>query len=227
MTTLIVFVVCVFLNLPAPDTMCQPISLAAVNMQSSSPKTAKEIEYEVKAAFIYNFMKFIEWPEEKNASQNKNQTSANPMIIGVLGLNPFDSAFQLILDKEVRGRKIHIVEISSYHLYYEASQDKANAFAAYQAQYQDIIGACNVLFICDSEHDYIEELLSLTSGHGILTISDLVGFAKRGGIIGFVEDNNKIRFEINLDAAQKENIKIRSQLLTLAKEVYETKKYSG
>ncbi|MBL7215949.1 MAG: YfiR family protein, partial [Phycisphaerae bacterium] len=60
-----------------------------------------------------------------------------------------------------------------------------------------------------------------------LTISDLVGFAKRGGIIGFVEDNNKIRFEINLDAAQKENIKIRSQLLTLAKEVYETKKYSG
>ena len=223
-TFIALFVVCTFLNLSASNTMGQLLPPAAVNLQSSSPKTAKEIEYEVKAAFIYNFMKFVEWPKEKKESRGENQNTDNPMIIGVLGGNPFDSAFLPILNKEVHGRKIQLVEIQSYQEFYDASGNKSNALAAYQAEYQAIIASCDVLFICESEHRYVEELLGLASGHSILIISDLPEFVENGGMIGFVKDKNKIRFEINLDAVQKENIKIRSQLLTLAKKVHETKK---
>ena len=102
----------------------------------------------------------------------------------------------------------------------EKSGNERSALADYQTQYQKTIHSCNVLFICESEKKYVPELLQMSTSSITLTVSDLPEFAKQGGIIGFVKDNNKIRFEINLAAAQKENIKIRSQLLTLAKEVY-------
>jgi hypothetical protein len=168
-------------------------------------------------------MKFVEWPPEKMESQATESNPENRMIIGVLGNNPFGDAFAPILNKEVHGRKIHLVQIPSYQQFTEKHGNERNAFTAYQAQYQSIIRSCNVLFICESEIDQLKELLGLTSGNHILTVSDLEGFAKKAGMVGFVKDNNKIRFEINLDAAQKENIKIRSQLLTLAKEIYSSK----
>jgi len=210
--------VCPLFGLPASGTPAFPIPLASANLQSS-PKTAKEIEYEVKAAFIYNFMKFIEWPQNSTSDQNNSQA----MVIGVLGDNPFGDAFVPILDKEVHGRKINLVEIPGYQAFHESASDKANAWEAYCAQYQQIIDSCDVLFICLSEKNHLDELIKLTPGRGILTISDIPGFAKQDGIVGFVKDNNKIRFEINLNIAQQENFKIRSQLLSLAKEVYENK----
>ncbi len=204
--------------LPKAETQASSVPLASASPLSSS-KTAKEIEYEVKAAFIYNFMKFIEWPPNKTAEQNAQQA----MVIGILGNNPFGNAFVPILDKEVQDRKIKLVQIPSYHTFYEKSTDKTNAPAAYLAQYQSLIESCDVLFICLSEKSHLTILTEFTPGRGILTISDIPEFAKDAGIIGFVKDNNKIRFEINLDVAQRENFKIRSQLLALAKEVYENK----
>jgi hypothetical protein len=201
------------LNFPAAEIISSPLPLASADSQSS--KTAQEIEYEVKAAFIYNFMKFIEWPEDSTNQQNSQQV----MAIGILGNNPFGDAFIPILDKEVHGRKINLVEIPSYQTFYDRRSDKANAFAAYRAQYQSLIETCDVLFLCLSEKNHVTELTELTPGRGILTISDIPGFAKHTGIIGFIKDNNKIRFEINLDIAQREEFKIRSQLLALAKEV--------
>lgn len=215
--------VCPLVRVPSPpEAMGQPAPLAAANMQSPQ-KTAEEIEYEVKAAFIYNFMKFIEWPAEKTESQKASQSPENRMIIGILGDNPFGTAFAPILDKEVHGQKIHLVEIPGYERFCETSRED-DPLSSYAAAYANIIQPCNVLFICESEKKHAAALLNLTAGHHILTVSDLSGFAKKGGIIGFVKDNNKIRFEINQAAAQKENIKIRSQLLTLAKEVYESEK---
>lgn len=206
------FVVCAFCNLLVPQTMSQPTSLAAVGLS----KNATEVEYEVKAAFIYNFIKFTEWPTEKQESQD----SSHQMTIGILGDNPFGSTFNPIIGKEAHGQKIALVEIPGFHEFYSKYQNKDKAFAAYLTQYQEMIEACDVLFICESEKDHIDELLSYLSGKMILTISDLSGFAKKGGIIGFVKDNNKVRFEINLEAARKEGIKIRAQLLKLAKELY-------
>lgn len=220
----ILFIVCSLLPLPASEGHGQPIPLAAVSLQSSAPKTPKEIEYDVKAAFIYNFMKFIELPQKNEAGQGKEEDSPKTMTIGILGVNLFGSAFKPILDKEIQGRKIRLVEIPSYHQFYETSNRKSEAWNNYKARYQKIMNDCNVLFICDSETNHDKELLTLTAGHPILTISDVAEFAKKDGMIGFIKDDNKIRFEINLVAAEKEKIKIRSQLLTLAKAVYEKKK---
>jgi hypothetical protein len=211
--------ICLLLTATSAEIFGQSAALASANPQSSS-KTPKEIEYEVKAAFIYNFMKFVEWPPKKKDTQDRETNPENRMIIGILGVNPFGDAFSPILDKEVHDRKIHLIQIPSFMEFVEKSANERNAFADYQAQYQKAIRSCNVLFICESEKKYAAELLRITTGSIILTVSDLPEFAKQGGIIGFVKDKNKIRFEINLATAQKENIKIRSQLLTLAKEVY-------
>lgn len=221
---ILLFVLFSFFNPLVSDAMCQAMPLAAAGSQSAASKSAKEIEYEVKAAFIYNFMKFIEWPKAQTPSESKDQNAPKPMVIGVLGTNPFGSAFQPILDKEVHGRKTRLVNIPSFELFYKKASDRKNAFAAYQAKYRKTISNCDVLFICDSEKNHLKELIILTADNMVLTVSDLPGFVKSEGMIGFVKHDNKIRFEINLDATQKENIKIRSQLLTLAKEVYETKK---
>lgn len=201
-----------------------PVIPLAAGLQSANPKTAQEIEYEVKAAFIFNFMKFIEWPPEKQISKENDADAAKTMIIGIVGINPFGSAFQPILDKEVQKKKIRLVEIPGFHSFQNDYRNKTQALDDYTARYQPVISKCDVLFICDSEKDYRKELLSLTEGRHLLTISDLPDFAKKDGMIGFVKDNNKIRFAINLQAAEKEKMKIRSQLLTLAKEVYEVKK---
>jgi hypothetical protein len=210
-------------TVPFAELQALPVIPAAVGLQSNS-KTAREIEYEVKAAFIFNFMKFIEWPPEKQRSKENDAEAAKSMIIGIVGTNPFGSAFQPILDKEVQKKKIRLVEIPGFQSFQNDYRNQSQALDDYKARYQPIISECDVLFICESENDYRKELLSLTEGRHLLTISDLPEFAKKDGMIGFVKDNNKIRFEINLQAAEKEKMKIRSQLLTLAKEVYEVKK---
>ncbi len=202
----------------------QPVPLAAGALASNT-KTAREIEYDVKAAFIYNFMKFIEWPKIKPADQStKEDDTPRKMTIGILGTNPFGDAFKPILDKEVQGQKIHLIEIPGFGAFAENYRDKSDALDSYKIRYQTIIASCDVLFLCESENSCLKELIGLTTGHHILTVSDIPDFVKRDGVIGFVKDSNKIRFEINLNAAEKEKLKIRSQLLTLAKQVHEAKK---
>lgn len=212
------------ITLTASTVSAQPVPLAAAGLASNS-KTAREIEYDIKAAFIYNFMKFIEWPEAKTAAQNsKEARTPRTMTIGVLGINPFGDAFKPILNNEVQGHKIRLVEIPGFDAFAEDYRNKSDAIDSYKARYQTIIANCDVLFLCESENSHLKELFGLIAGHHILTISDVPDFVKREGVIGFVKDSNKIRFEINLNAAEKEKLKIRSQLLTLAKQVYEAKK---
>ena len=212
------FVLCLLMAPLKPIALCKNIPLAAASSQSAS-KTEEQKEYEIKAAFIYNFMKFVEWPDNKSAQEGQEQSKT--MVIGVLGKNPFGSAFVPIIGKEIKGREIRLVEIDGYHAFRKTSGDRSNAWDAYQAGYQEIIRKCDVLFICDSEKDYVTELLSLTSGNMILTIGDVSKFAEEKGIIGFIVDKSKLRFNVNLDNANKENIKIRAQLLKLAKKVYQ------
>ncbi len=213
------FILCLLIAPLKPIAMSKEIPLASANSQTT-PKTDKEIEYDVKAAFIYNFMKFVEWPEKDQTEESQQSDQLPPMIIGVLGNNPFGNAFLPIIGKDIQGRKIYFVEIDSYSAFYEYSRNQANAWNEYREQYQEIIRKCDVLFICDSEKKYTANLLSLTSGNTILTISDIPQFAENKGMVGFVKDNNKIRFDVNFNNANKENIKIRAQLLKLARTVY-------
>ncbi len=223
MIAALLFILCPFLSSLKPPAVCKQIPIATANPRPSTSKSAREIEYDVKAAFIYNFIKFVEWPKEKKAEEDKQQKKLAPIIIGVLGDSPFGSSFVAILGKEIKSRAIHFIEIDSYDAYYKSATDKSKAWEMYREHYQGIVQKCDVLFICDSEKKHVNKLTSLTDGNMILTISDIPRFAQDVGIVGFVKERNKVRFEVNLENANKENIKIRSQLLNLAKKVYQKK----
>ena len=146
-------------------------------------------EYQVKAAFLYNFFQFVKWPPE---SFPQPQT---PLVIGIIGDDPFGGS----LDQIVRGERVnnHPVVIQHYHAPEE-------------------IKACHVLFVCQSEGKRVKELLGDLKGKNVLTVSDLDGFGRDGGIIRFVTENNKIRFKINAEAARAAHLTISSKLLQAA-----------
>jgi hypothetical protein len=148
-------------------------------------------EYEVKAAFIYNFIKFIEWPDELTKKQS------SPLNIYVLGHNPFGEALAAIQGTQVRGRTINV--------------NRTNSVKG--------LTDCHILFISSSETWHIPEILRSIKNLNILTIGDTAGFAGKGIIINFYTEEEKVRFEINLDAAKQANLTISSRLLTLSRVV--------
>ena len=204
----------------SPNPVVAGTSHSAAPTNTETRKTAKEIEYEVKAAFIYNFMKFVEWPPGKSITDKTNPQESAPMTIGILGDNPFGKAFEPVLTKKVGHRPIRIIEIESFHRFQKRYQSLSEAIEAYLVKYDKTLGQCEVVFISDSEKTYFNQLLKLLCRRAILTVSDLPGFAEKGGMIGFVIDQKKVRFEINQDSAKRENLKIRSQLLRLARRIY-------
>ena len=150
-------------------------------------------EYYVKAAFIYNFAKFIEWPEASFA------TPTAPLTLCILGKDPFGSTIETIQGKNVRAHDLNIEYIDDLRS----------------------IKNCHILFICSSEKGNLKEILSKIKGLPILSVSDMDGFSNQGGMIHFFRIGNSIRFKINADAAKRAHIKISSQLLKLAEIVKE------
>ena len=151
-------------------------------------QTAKAPEYSLKAAYLFNFTQFIEWPSNRFAS-----TEA-PIVIGVLGDDPFGAA----LDQAVKGKIVGARSLEIRRL----------------KQTNDVRG-CHILFVCGSEAKRVAEILAASDKQGILTVSDLDRFAEQGGTINFYTENNKVRFKINLSAAERAGAKISSQLLRL------------
>ena len=147
-------------------------------------------EYEVKAAFLFNFTQFVEWPPAAFA------TAASPIHIGVLGDDPFGELF----DQTVRGEMV-----------------KNRTIVIKRARRVEDLTNCHVLFIAKSEKPRLVQIMSVVQGRPILTVSDLDQFNRRGGIINFFFEGNKVRFEINLAAAERAGLKISSKLLKLGK----------
>lgn len=160
-------------------------------------------EYKVKAAFLYNFIKFIEWPPTKLSDKDT-------INIGVIGENPYKNAFDPIKDKRIEDKKIVIK-------FFKNLEELKN-----NRQIDNII-KCHVLFVCGSEKKQFKEILGLVSEHNVLTVSDTNGFLESGGIINFLIEDQKVCFEINNYNAKQEKLNIRSQLLRLAKKVIEEK----
>lgn len=148
-------------------------------------------EYKVKAAFLYNFARFIEWPE--------SSTSSPEFSVCVLGLDPFGEDLNIINSKPVKARKVAIRLIT----------DLQN------------IGGCDCLFVSDSEKKNLGGIFHALNAKNILTVGDMEGFIDAGGIIQFVLHESKIRFVVNLPAAERAGLKISSKLLELAKGVKE------
>ena len=146
-------------------------------------------EYQIKAAFIYNFARFCEWPDQAFANANA------PMTIGVLGENVFgDNLSRTIDGKAIRGHPLQFEECNS------------------MAQATN----CQVLFISSSEKNHLSQILGQLQGTRILTISETDDFIGDGGMINLKIVDDKVRFEINNDAAKKAGLTISSKLLSLA-----------
>lgn len=166
-------------------------------------ESEQDQEYKVKAAFLYNFIKFIEWPPTKLSDKET-------INIGVIGENPYKDAFDPIKDKRIENKKIVIK-------FFKNLEELKNN------RQIDNIRKCHVLFVCGSEKKQFKEILSLVSEHNVLTVSDTNGFLESGGIINFLIEDQKVCFEINNYNAKQEKLNIRSQLLRLAKKVIEEK----
>jgi hypothetical protein len=169
------------------------VALTAATPGSLFAEESASQEYRVKAAFLYNFILFVEWPAEAFAR------SDSPLTICILGKSPFSDALDSLRDKTVKKRKLMVQQISTVQE----------------------IGSCQVLFISASEKMHLLTILAAVKNQNVLTVSDLERFTQAGGIINFVALDDKVRFEINLKAAQQSRIKISSQLLKLARDVIE------
>lgn len=146
-------------------------------------------EYQVKAAFLYNFAKFVEWPAEEF------KTPKDPIQVCVLGHNPFGTSLQdLIRGKTIEGR----------------------GFAFRQVVNAEQAGACQILFVSSEDGKRFHSLARSLKPAGILTVGEMQGFAADGGIINFKLDGDRVRFEINVDAAEHAQLHISSKLLGLA-----------
>ena len=161
-------------------------------------------EYKIKAAFLFNFLKFVEWPKSKTNDGNE------PIIIGIIGKNVFQDSFENLKNKTIEGKKVVVERYKGISELDHSSQKHPQI---------ENIRKSHMLFICPSEKIYMANILESVKEQGILTVADTKGFLEAGGIINLMMEEKKVRFEINMIAAKKSGITIRSQLLRLAKKV--------
>jgi hypothetical protein len=146
-------------------------------------------EYQVKAAFLYNFAKFVDWPSQTF------KTPQDPIMICVLGHNPFGNALKDV----IRGKSID-----------------GRAFAFRQVGNAGEAESCQILFVSSAEEKRFRSLWGGSKPAGILTVGEAQGFAANGGVINFKLEDGRVRFEINVSAAELEQLHISSKLLSLA-----------
>lgn len=151
-----------------------------------SAETVSPLEYQLKAVFLFNFAQFVDWPPEAFPE------AQTPLVIGVLGQDPFGT----YLDETVRGEKVNHRPLAVQR--YRRAED---------------VKACHILFISRSESNLLEQTVATLNNRSILTVSDAEGFARRGVMIRFVTEKNKIRLKINVEAAKAAHLTISSKLL--------------
>lgn len=155
-------------------------------------QNSQPTEYQIKAAFIYNFARFVDWPTQAFAD------ASSPLIIGVLGKNDFGSS----LAQTINGKSIH-----GHPLEFKLFPSLAQA------------ANCQVLFISASEKNHLSKIISTLGSASILTVSETDDFIAQGGMINLRIVDDKVRFEINNSAAKSAGLTVSSKLLTLATNV--------
>lgn len=170
--------------------MVSHFALATLLAAAPAPGPQAVSEYKVKAAFLFNFAKFVEWPERHRDTQS--------VTIGVVGFDPFgESLDQVVRDKMVGSKRIAI-----------------RRFARLEQ-----MEPCDILFISPSESSRLDEILKALDGTATLTVGEDEEFVRKGGIIRFFTQESKVRFEINLNAAEFEGLRLSSRLLQVARTV--------
>ena len=154
-------------------------------------------EYQVKAAYLFNFLKFVEWPHDPAADPH------GKWVIGFVGDTPVgDELTRLVEGKNVLGRDLLV-----------------NKFQA-----SDNLRGCNILFISESEKKRLPSILAALRGSSVLTVADMDNFIGSGGMIQFVVDDARVRVAIDVGATSRAHLKVSSKLLTLARVVTGTER---
>jgi hypothetical protein len=149
-------------------------------------------EYQVKAAFLYNFAKFVEWP----ASSFRDGTA--PFQICVMGRDPFgEGLLNITREKTVNGRRLEVDTV--------ADLEHARS--------------CHILFVASSAKMPMQQIIEGLRGASVLTVGDTKGFAEQGGMIDFVLQDDRVQFDVSRTAVEQAGLKISSKLLSVAKVV--------
>jgi hypothetical protein len=149
-------------------------------------------EYQVKAAYLFNFLKFVEWPGDPLVDTHGR------WVVGVIGDNPFgDDLAQIVSGKTVQGHELLVRR-------FQSGED---------------LRACHVLFISASEKKRLPSMLAALSGSSVLTVGDMDHFIESGGMIQFVMEEKRVRFAIDVGASSQARLKVSSKLLSLARTV--------
>jgi hypothetical protein len=178
--------------------LCRTLALCAVVALTTAPLAAQaptgaviNREYAIKAAFLYQFLNYVEWPDETFADKT------SPFVIGVVGTNPFGNVLnQVAKDKKVGGRPIQIRNLSS-----------ANDVAQ-----------CHILFVPKSVPKPMQDAVHQAArGSHVLTVGESDDFIDRGGTAQFYLEGNKVRFAFNTGVIAENKLEVSSKLLALAK----------
>ena len=171
----------------APAGLADP---AASPAPAALAATGPSREYVVKAAFIFNFAQFVEWPAEAF------ETEDAPLVIGVLGENPFgDALARAVQNKTARGHPLvvrHFPDVAS-------------------------LRGCHLLYTGATDGETVRQLVAKVGTSPVLTLGEPGSFLAAGGTMRFLMDEGKVRFEVNLDAAAAARLRISSKLLKLAR----------
>lgn len=151
--------------------------------------TVYPTEYQIKAKYLYNFTRYVNWPKEAFTD------SVSPFIIGIIGQDPFG----VNLEKTVEGKKIN-----------------SRTFLIKRFQSAKNLEYCHILFIGISDREHHHQILDTIQGLSILTVGSRVKFAQDGGIINFIKKKKRIRFEINTKMARESGLRISTKLLKMA-----------
>jgi hypothetical protein len=177
---------------PIPSVRAAIRGLAAAllcALAASAAPQSRPSEYEVKAVYLFNFSRFVGWPPQSPPA------TSNSLFICVLGKDPFGSALDAALAGEnVSGKSV---------------------VARRVAQPQEAAG-CGVVFISASEESHLKDVLAALEKSSVLTVSDIPKFSQRGGMIQFVLQGDRVRFEVNLATAAEAGLTLSSDLLKVA-----------
>jgi hypothetical protein len=161
----------------------------AVLLASAMAADTSSVEYRIKAAYIFNFAKFVSWPSAAFASADA------PIVIGIVGKDPFGSE----LDQTIAGKTIerHLLQVK-------------------RLNETDPVDGCHILFISEPERKRLPEIFEKASQLSILTVGEMDDFTDIGGMIRFFKFENNIRFEVDLKPVEAAGLKISSKLLQVA-----------
>jgi hypothetical protein len=176
----------------APALVLCGLFLAGSVCGSGVARAAANSEYQVKAAFLYNFMKFIEWPSD-------GLGTPGTVTLGILGKDPFGEALDEVRGKTVKGRRVVVVHLRG----------------------NEELKECDFLYICASERGHLSQILKTVQNSPTLTVADQEGFCQAGGMINLVFVKNRVGFEVNIGATNRARFRVSSQLLKLARLVLE------